>query len=147
MAQELNEKHRVQGTDTFKLTKRCGSPRYMAPEVFKGFPYNQTVDVYSFGLLLWQIATCVTPFEDFDYQMLSDNVMYGTHRPAMNLKWSTGIQKIIASAWHSDHNKRPECNTICTVLKNEIAGLCGSDVSAEMDFTSRTEASVKGEKK
>eukprot|EP00543_Licmophora_paradoxa_P018116 CAMPEP_0202477130 /NCGR_PEP_ID=MMETSP1360-20130828/93784_1 /ASSEMBLY_ACC=CAM_ASM_000848 /TAXON_ID=515479 /ORGANISM="Licmophora paradoxa, Strain CCMP2313" /LENGTH=320 /DNA_ID=CAMNT_0049104365 /DNA_START=36 /DNA_END=995 /DNA_ORIENTATION=+ len=38
---------------TYNLTGDTGSPRYMAPEVALDKSYNETVDVYSFGILLW----------------------------------------------------------------------------------------------
>jgi serine/threonine protein kinase len=39
-----------------------GTLRYMAPEVVLGRSYNQSVDVYSFSVLIWQIATGVVSF-------------------------------------------------------------------------------------
>ncbi len=34
------------------MTGDTGSTRYMAPEVYFEKPYNQNVDVYSFGILI-----------------------------------------------------------------------------------------------
>ena len=39
-------------------------------------PYNETVDVYSFGVILWQLATCEIPFEGFNKKELEDEVLY-----------------------------------------------------------------------
>jgi receptor-interacting serine/threonine-protein kinase 5 len=33
----------------------CGTLMYMAPEVFKGHPYGLSADVYSVGIMLWEI--------------------------------------------------------------------------------------------
>ena len=146
LAKELMERNRVEGTSTFNMTKRCGSPRYMAPEVFKGYPYNHNVDVYSFGLLLWQICECKTPFEDFNYDSLAEQVMYGNERPVVNPKWSPVVRNLITSSWHYDLSKRPECEDIGASLKGEIVGLCGEQILDELDFTGRTEASFCGRK-
>lgn len=35
----------------------CGTPGYIAPEVFRGEPADLRSDIYSFGLVLWQMAT------------------------------------------------------------------------------------------
>jgi len=34
---------------------RCGSLLYMSPEVARGKPYNEKVDVFSFGILAWEL--------------------------------------------------------------------------------------------
>jgi tetratricopeptide (TPR) repeat protein len=36
---------------------RCGTPGYMPPEVFRGEPADIRSDIYSFGLVLWQMGT------------------------------------------------------------------------------------------
>jgi tetratricopeptide (TPR) repeat protein len=36
---------------------RCGTPGYMAPEVYRGEGAHIRSDIYSFGLVLWQMAT------------------------------------------------------------------------------------------
>ena len=45
---------------------RRGTVAYMAPEVFANPTMSRTVkyDVYSFGVLLWEILSGKTPFED-----------------------------------------------------------------------------------
>jgi serine/threonine protein kinase len=40
----------------------CGSPRYMAPEVMQCLGYTPKVDVYSFGILLYELCTLELPF-------------------------------------------------------------------------------------
>lgn len=34
----------------------------MAPEVMMGAPFNEKADVYSFGIVLWEILTFTEPF-------------------------------------------------------------------------------------
>ena len=31
----------------------CGSPSWVAPEIFRGHKYTEKVDVYSYGIVLW----------------------------------------------------------------------------------------------
>lgn len=146
LAKELHEKYHVRGTTTYKLTKRCGSPRYMAPEVFKGFPYNHKADVYSFGLLLWQICSLDTPYDKFSYDMLAEQVMYGHKRPGIHAEWPTLVKSLITNSWDHEFMERPECEEICKSLKSEIVKFGGDDVLHELDVTNRTEVSVLGQK-
>lgn len=39
------------------MTNNRGSAAWMAPEVFRGKKYNQKCDVFSFGILLWEIVS------------------------------------------------------------------------------------------
>jgi len=65
--------------DLFRMTGFCGSPRYMAPEVGMKKKYNAKCDVYSFGVLAWQILTLQKPYKGCDIPDLEDHVWPGTN--------------------------------------------------------------------
>ncbi|KAF5459883.1 hypothetical protein F2P56_019795 [Juglans regia] len=53
------------------LESQCGSAkgftgtyRWMAPEMIKEKHHTKKVDVYSFGIVLWEIITALTPFDN-----------------------------------------------------------------------------------
>lgn len=41
-----------------------GTYRWMAPEMIRHKPYGRKVDVYSFGLILWEMVSGNIPYED-----------------------------------------------------------------------------------
>ncbi len=41
----------------------AGTPNYMSPELLAGKPYNEKVDVYAFGLVLWEMVSREVPFD------------------------------------------------------------------------------------
>lgn len=44
------------------MTSETGTYRWMAPEMIRHEPYNEKVDVYSFGITLWELFSCETPY-------------------------------------------------------------------------------------
>lgn len=52
---ELNDKLPKAENGMYRLSGNTGSLRYMAPEVALEKPYNHLVDVYSYGIMLWQV--------------------------------------------------------------------------------------------
>jgi serine/threonine protein kinase len=45
------------------MTGETGSTRYMAPEVAESRPYSEKADVYSFAMVMWEMATLRKPYE------------------------------------------------------------------------------------
>lgn len=54
---------------------------YMAPEVFEGKPYNHKSDIWSLGVLLYQLCTLDLPFKHPNVFMLGEVVMEGRFPP------------------------------------------------------------------
>lgn len=44
----------------------AGTVAWMAPEVIRNEPCSEKVDVWSFGVVLWELLTCEIPYKDFD---------------------------------------------------------------------------------
>ena len=44
----------------------AGTPVYMAPELFQKRQYDEKVDVFAFGSLLWELVTREVPFDGLD---------------------------------------------------------------------------------
>jgi len=62
-AREMLPMDRVAGTNCYNLTALTGSMRYMAPEVALKKPYNEKADIYSFGILLYEIVALAPSFD------------------------------------------------------------------------------------
>ena len=70
-------------TETSQITRIntvVGSPGYMAPEQYTGGPLDRRVDVFSAGVLLYQLLTGVMPFSGAD-EAIMYQIVYGQHEP------------------------------------------------------------------
>ncbi|KAL7461663.1 hypothetical protein ACHAXS_002075, partial [Conticribra weissflogii] len=91
LAKELKEIDRVpsdddrrgRDDDTYKLTSKTGSRRYMSPEVALCRTYNHKADVYSFGMLIYEIATLIQPFEGYTMHRHEAEVLRRGRRPCV----------------------------------------------------------------
>mmetsp|Transcript_3048 Transcript_3048/g.4621 ORF Transcript_3048/g.4621 Transcript_3048/m.4621 type:complete len:385 (-) Transcript_3048:557-1711(-) len=92
-----------------RLTKRTGSPRYMAPEIIRGVPYyDYAVDVYSFSILLWQLITTRTPFGGiYSGTQLLTLVSQHNHRPPLFIIEEAALKQLMQAGWADKPTKRP----------------------------------------
>ena len=111
---------RTSPLESYKMTGNTGSLRYMAPEVVLSNPYTEKVDVYSFGIILWQLASEATPFKGFTRDDFIAKVIVGNERPKIDKSWPNGFTSIIVSCWHKDPLQRPSFQDITFQLQSLI---------------------------
>ncbi|THH30223.1 hypothetical protein EUX98_g3957 [Antrodiella citrinella] len=63
----------------------CGTAEYLAPEVIQGLPYSYEVDWWSFGTMLYEMLTGITPFwannhSDMYFRVLQDELQFPEDR-------------------------------------------------------------------
>eukprot|EP01038_Epipyxis_sp_PR26KG_P015147 gene15147-20400_t len=107
----------------YKMTGCTGSLRYMAPEVALEQPYNEKADVYSFGILLWQMASDKIPFHKFTKNLFYSQIVHNNMRPKIDKHWPIDFINLLESCWHYDYLKRPDFHSVIKTLdlliKNE----------------------------
>jgi len=89
----------------------CGSPRYMAPEVMAGEGYSLKTDVYSFGIILYELCSLTVAFDiskkhsslaEF-IRLVIDHAM----RPKLGRIACPSTTTLIEDCWQTDPTKRP----------------------------------------
>ena len=89
------------------LTGQCGTFQYMAPEVLACAPYNKSADVYSFGVLLWELLEEQLPYAGLQPAQVVVAVMQQHVRPELDPNWSPELQALLRECWHPDAARRP----------------------------------------
>lgn len=116
-------------SEFYELSGNTGSLRYMAPEVALSEPYNLSADVYSFGLLLWQMCSLDLPYDGMSRTDHSLFVVKGNERPVLDPSWSTPLRIVMKRAWEPDPSLRPSMDSTHKILKREIVALRDGDTS------------------
>ncbi len=98
-----------------------GTLRYMAPEVAQRMPYGHQADIYSFGVLMWQILSLKVPFENLERTDHLSQVVEGGMRPSLSFASPCGnLQSMIERCWSADIEKRPTANDACRELLEQV---------------------------
>lgn len=98
-----------------------GTVQYMAPEVIKGEPYGRKADVYSFGILMYEVVTNLEPYPEltkkelkiFQFQTL---VSKNKLRPKFTTPVKEELRNLIEKCWSNDPNDRPTFKEIFNEL-------------------------------
>jgi serine/threonine protein kinase len=89
---------------------------YMAPEIFHGQKNTKASDIYSFGMIMWELMTGRRPFWDrnHDIELIID-ICDGL-RPPIVTNAPEGYIELMKECWHSDPKKRSSATSICNKI-------------------------------
>lgn len=94
-----------------------GTYRWMAPEMIRHKPYGRKVDVYSFGLILWEMVSGNIPYEDMTPIQAAYAVVNKNLRPAFPKDCAPAMRALIEQCWSYQPEKRPEFWQVVKVLE------------------------------
>eukprot|EP00607_Mallomonas_marina_P008532 CAMPEP_0182419010 /NCGR_PEP_ID=MMETSP1167-20130531/3396_1 /TAXON_ID=2988 /ORGANISM="Mallomonas Sp, Strain CCMP3275" /LENGTH=554 /DNA_ID=CAMNT_0024593563 /DNA_START=152 /DNA_END=1819 /DNA_ORIENTATION=+ len=113
-------KRRTTSSEVYNLTGNTGSLRYMAPEVIRSCPYNEKVDIYSYGLILWQITTGEAPFQGLTLRDFYPRVVKDQLRPALSEMTGAlpSFMDMVHTCWDHNNQERPSASEILDILRD-----------------------------
>ena len=141
LAKEMKDEDR--DGSLYNLSANTGSLRYMAPEVALGKPYNEKVDIFSFAILLWQMLSLETPFENYNVAKHSDLVIHGKQRPPINEKWPETLKNLLNGCWSHNLSERPDCQGVMDALRLEFNPYLGESEESALDISNKTARSME----
>ncbi|XP_023233213.1 mitogen-activated protein kinase kinase kinase 7-like [Centruroides sculpturatus] len=95
------------------MTNNKGSAAWMAPEVFECCSYSEKCDVFSWGIILWEVLTRRKPFDEIGGPAF--RLMWAVHigqRPPLIEGCPKPLEELMTRCWSKDPIKRPSMSEI-----------------------------------
>ena len=104
-----------------------GTVAYMSPEQAEGKPVDQRSDIFSFGVVLHELATGEKPFKGETTVSLISSILKDTPRPVTEIRPSlpAGLSRVIRRSLAKDPSRRYQT---ATDLRNDL-----EDLKQELD--------------
>ncbi|KAJ4776941.1 ACT-like protein tyrosine kinase family protein [Rhynchospora pubera] len=100
------------------MTAETGTYRWMAPEVIEHKPYDHKADVFSFGVMLWELLTGKIPYEYLTPLQAAVGVVQKGLRPTIPKNANPKLAELIEKCWQQDSTKRPDFAEILEILQH-----------------------------
>lgn len=132
---------------------------YIAPEVLRGEKYTSAADVYSFGMMMYEVLTGLEPFhnEEISEDELRKEIIENNLRPPFSdgflfpksLKYLEDnfegfkvlqfLEELIRKCWEVNPNKRPTTNQKKIKSSNDLNNFLLSNLRSQVDQTEEKE--------
>ncbi|WOH07016.1 hypothetical protein DCAR_0626445 [Daucus carota subsp. sativus] len=104
--------------NTFISSKSvAGTPEWMAPEFLRGEPSNEKSDVYSYGVILWELVTLQQPWSGLGPAQVVGAVAFQNRRLTVPQNTSPILTSLMESCWSDEPAQRPSFKSIVDTLK------------------------------
>ncbi|XP_048619550.1 serine/threonine-protein kinase STY8 isoform X1 [Brassica napus] len=99
------------------MTAETGTYRWMAPEVIEHKPYSHKADVFSYGIVIWELLTGHIPYAYLTPLQAAVGVVQKGLRPKIPKKTHPKVKGLLQRCWNQDPKDRPEFEEIIEMLQ------------------------------
>eukprot|EP00760_Papus_ankaliazontas_P000141 PhM_4_TR10024/c4_g1_i5/m.94902/K08857/NEK1_4_5; NIMA (never in mitosis gene a)-related kinase 1/4/5 len=101
----------------------CGTPHYLSPEICTHQPYGKKSDLFSVGVVLYELLALERPFKGQNITEIMNNVVTGKFRPVLDINPEAGddIAKLCHAMLALDPERRPSLQHIFATSLMRVA--------------------------
>ncbi|KAK4741490.1 hypothetical protein SAY87_025078 [Trapa incisa] len=109
---------RVMAAESGVMTAETGTYRWMAPEVIGHKKYDHKADVFSFGILLWELLTGELPYAYLTPLQAAVGVVQNGLRPPIPKNANPRLAELLQRCWQRNPKHRPNFTEILEILNH-----------------------------
>ncbi|CAN4105238.1 unnamed protein product [Withania somnifera] len=113
------------------MTAETGTYRWMAPEVIGHRPYDRKADVFSFGIVLWELLTGKLPYEFLTPLQAAVAVVQKGLRPTIPAHTHPMLVELLEKCWQQDPVLRPEFSEVLDILQHMTVKIVEEEKSSK----------------
>ncbi|XP_004487152.1 serine/threonine-protein kinase EDR1 isoform X2 [Cicer arietinum] len=111
---------RIMIESPIKDSSSAGTPEWMAPELIRNEPFTEKCDIFSLGVIMWELCTLNRPWEGVP----PERVVYSVANEGSRLEIPEGpLGRLISDCWAESH-ERPNCDEILSRLVDMEYSIC-----------------------
>ncbi|CAD5206272.1 unnamed protein product [Bursaphelenchus okinawaensis] len=122
------------------MTNNRGSAAWMAPEVFRGKKYDQKCDIFSFGILLWEMTARRQPFDDNESNAYTILWQVSEGKRPPKLDCPDVVMDLMERCWHDKPYERPSVDEIAKEIDIICADIYPNRYMPLIDKTTGSQA-------
>ncbi|KAJ0255724.1 serine/threonine-protein kinase SIS8 [Hirschfeldia incana] len=119
---------RMKNSTYLSSKSTAGTAEWMAPEVLRNEPADEKCDVYSYGVILWELFTLQQPWGRMNAMQVVGAVGFQHRRLDIPDFVDPAIAELISKCWQTDSKLRPSFAEIMVTLKRLQRPVTGSNI-------------------